>query len=184
MTCGGQGIYLYFLARELARLGIEVDVVVGPPYPDPMDFARSVQKLPNREHWARWFTGDYPGMLPEGGATAALNPLNLYELGASRLGFLPEPMAFSLRALRALAQRLRTGERWDLIHDVQCLGYGVLGLKALGLPVVTTIRLPLTVDRRASLIRDETLRDRMSPLARRKLAAILGELPVPASRKA
>ena len=165
MTCGGQGIYLYFLARELARLGIEVDVVVGPPYPDPMDFARSVQKLPNREHWARWFTADYPGMLPEGGAMAALNPLNLYELGASRLGFLPEPMAFSLRALRALAQRLRTGERWDLIHDVQCLGYGVLGLKALGLPVVTTIHHPLSVDRRASLIRDETLRDRIGSMA-------------------
>ena len=165
MTCGGQGIYLYFLARELSRLGIEVDVVVGPPYPDPMPFANRVQNLPNQEHWARWFTRDYAGMLPKNNPTAALNPLNLYELGASRLGFLPEPMAFSLRALHALAQRLRAGERWDLIHDVQCLGYGVLGLKALGLPVVTTIHHPLTVDRRASLIRDESFRDRIGSMA-------------------
>ena len=138
MTCGGQGIYLYFLARELARLGIEVDVVVGPPYPDPMPFAKSVERIPNREHWARWFTRDYEGMLPEGRVGAALHPLNLYELGASRLGFLPEPLAFSLRAFRSLARRLREGERWDLVHDVQCLGYGVLGLRALGMPVVTT----------------------------------------------
>ena len=165
MTCGGQGIYLYFLARELARLGIEVDVVVGPPYPDPMPFAKSVERIPNQEHWARWFTRDYRGMLPEGRVGAALHPLNLYELGVSRLGFLPEPLAFSLRAFRSLAQRLREGERWDLVHDVQCLGYGVLGLRALGMPVVTTIHHPLTVDRRASLIRDETFRDRIGSMA-------------------
>ena len=42
MRCGGQGVYLWFLARELARLGHSVDVFVGPPYPDPMPFARSV----------------------------------------------------------------------------------------------------------------------------------------------
>ena len=34
MYCGGQGVYLYYLSRELQRLGHEVDVVVGPPYPD------------------------------------------------------------------------------------------------------------------------------------------------------
>jgi len=33
MRCGGQGIYLWFLARELARLGHRIDVLVGPPYP-------------------------------------------------------------------------------------------------------------------------------------------------------
>ena len=36
MECGGQGVYLWFLARELARLGHRVEVFVGPPYPDPM----------------------------------------------------------------------------------------------------------------------------------------------------
>ncbi|MFP6622743.1 MAG: hypothetical protein VCC20_04630, partial [Myxococcota bacterium] len=85
MECGGQGVYLWFLARELTRLGHRVEIFVGPPYPDPMPFAKSVQALPNQEHWARWFTRDYAGMIPDGGAAAALNPLNLYELGASRL---------------------------------------------------------------------------------------------------
>lgn len=165
MACGGQGIYLYFLARELARQGVEVDVVVGPPYPDAMPFAQDVQELPNQEHWARWFTRDYGGMIPQGGARAALSPLHLYELGASRLGFLPEPFAFSVRAFKAISNRLRSGERWDLVHDVQCLGYGVLGLKAMGLPIVTTIHHPLTVDRRASFIRDETFRDAIGTMS-------------------
>ena len=42
MRCGGQGVYLWFLAPELARQCHEVDAVVGPPYPDAMHFARSV----------------------------------------------------------------------------------------------------------------------------------------------
>jgi glycosyltransferase involved in cell wall biosynthesis len=89
----------------------------------------------------------------------ALRPLDLYELGASWLGFLPEPFAFSMRAFSALRRRIAAGERWDLIHDVQCLGYGILGLTRLGLPVVSTIHHPLSVDRRASFVRDETFRE-------------------------
>lgn len=159
MQCGGQGVYLWFLARELTRLGHRVEVFVGPPYPDPMPFADAVDTLPNRMHWARWFTRDYAGMVPPEAPLSALAPLNLYEMGASRLGFLPEPFAFSCRALRRLAGRLRAGARWDLVHDVQCLGYGLLGLRSMGLPVVTTVHHPLTVDRRASFIRDTTFTD-------------------------
>jgi glycosyltransferase involved in cell wall biosynthesis len=59
-----------------------------------------------------------------------------------------------VRAFRSISARLRAGQRWDLIHDVQCLGYGLLGLRAMGIPVVTTVHHPLTVDRRASFIRD------------------------------
>ncbi|MDP6977675.1 MAG: glycosyltransferase family 4 protein, partial [Myxococcota bacterium] len=157
MNCGGQGVYLWFLCRELAALGFEVDVFVGPPYPDPMPFAARVHPIENQEHWAKWFTRDYGGMIPKENPLDAFKPLDLYELAASRLGFLPEPFAFSMRAFRTLASRLREGERWDLIHDVQCLGYGLLGLKAMGIPVVTTVHHPLTVDRRASFIRDTNL---------------------------
>lgn len=157
MHCGGQGVYLWFLARELAKLGHLVDVFVGPPYPDPMPFAARVRYIDNQELWAKWFTQDYAGMLPASRPLAALEPLNLYELAASWLGFLPEPFAFSLRAFGSIRARLRAGERWDLIHDVQCLGYGLLGLRAMGIPVVTTVHHPLTVDRRASFVRDTNL---------------------------
>ncbi|MCH7868178.1 MAG: glycosyltransferase family 4 protein [Myxococcales bacterium] len=154
MNCGGQGVYLWFLSRELARLGFEIDVFVGPPYPDPMPFAERVHQIANQEHWAKWFSRDYAGMLPAKNPLGAFKPLNLYELAASRMGFLPEPFAFSLRAFASISARLRAGQRWDLIHDVQCLGYGLLGLRAMGIPIVTTVHHPLTVDRRASFVRD------------------------------
>lgn len=158
MRCGGQGVYLWFLARELARAGHEVDVLVGPPYPDPMPFAQSVTHLPNQQCWAGWFARDRRALLPDP-PLRALAPLAFYELAASRLGFLPEPFAFSVRALRAIAARLRRGVRYDVVHDVQCLGWGLLGVQALGLPLVTTVHHPLSIDRRTSFLRDQTLRD-------------------------
>lgn len=158
MNSGGQGIYLWFLAREMARLGHEVHVFVGPPYPDPMPFA-TVEKLPNRQFWAKWVLGQTDEIVPRQDPLQVLSPLNFYELGASRIGFLPEPFAFSLRAFRSLTQHLRRKGGFDLVHDVQCLGYGLLGLRALGLPVVTTVHHPLSVDRRASFVRDEGFRD-------------------------
>ncbi len=159
MHCGGQGVYLWFLARELAKLGHQVDVFVGPPYPDPMPFVRSVTQVPNEEFWAKWFMGDRYAFLPRDRPLRIFEPLNLYELCASRAGFLPEPFAFSVRAFAAIAARLRAGVRYDVIHDVQCLGYGILGIRQLGMPVVTTVHHPLTVDRRSSFIRADTFRD-------------------------
>lgn len=164
MRCGGQGIYLWFLARELAKLGHEIDVFVGPPYPDPMPFARSVSELPNEQFWGRWFAGRAEAMLPSPNPLAVFEPLNFYELAGSYFGFLPEAAAFSIRAFRAVAARVRAGARYDLVHDIQCLGWGVLGMRALGLPVVSTVHHPLTVDRRASFVRDETLRDALGTM--------------------
>jgi glycosyltransferase involved in cell wall biosynthesis len=155
MRCGGQGVYLWFLARELARLGHHIDVWVGPPYPDPMPFAR-VETLANEQFWGKRFDKRPGAFLPRPRPSRIFEPLNFYEFAASRLGFLPEPFAFSLRAFRAVSERVGAGERWDVIHDVQCLGWGMLGLRALGLPVVSTVHHPLSVDRRASFARDQT----------------------------
>ena len=47
MNSGGQGIYLWFLAREMARMGHDVHVLVGPPYPNAMPFG-TVDELPNQ----------------------------------------------------------------------------------------------------------------------------------------
>jgi glycosyltransferase involved in cell wall biosynthesis len=159
MHCGGQGIYLWFLARELARLGHEVSVLVGPPYPAAMPFAREVVELPDDRFWGKWFVRDWARFFPRENPAGVLSPLRFYELAASRLGFFPEPFAFSARAFGALAARLRRGARFDVVHDVQCLGWGLLGIRALGLPVVATVHHPLSVDRRASFRRDRTLRE-------------------------
>ena len=159
MACGGQGVYLWFLARELAALGHRIDVFVGPPYPDPMPFADELVELENERFWGKWFVRDWPTFFPRPSPLRVLEPLHFYELGMSWLGFLPEPFAFSLRGWRALAARLRAGRRYDLVHDVQCLGWGILGVRALGLPVVSTVHHPLSVDRRASFARARGFRE-------------------------
>jgi len=158
MNSGGQGIYLWFLAREMARMGHDVHVLVGPPYPDAMPWAE-VERFPNQQFWAKWVLEQYDQIVPEEDPLQVLRPLDFYELAASRIGFLPEPFAFSVRAFRRMADLLRAGRQFDIVHDVQCLGYGLLGMKAMGLPVVTTVHHPLTVDRRASFVRDETFKD-------------------------
>src|SRR4029453_13400510 len=115
MNCGGQGVYLFYLARELARQGHRVDVLVGPPYPAPMPFARSVQELHDDQFWGKWFFSDRRRLLPEPPLWVCA-PLLFSGPPGSRMGFLPEPLAFSVRAFRALAARLARGERFDVVH--------------------------------------------------------------------
>jgi glycosyltransferase involved in cell wall biosynthesis len=56
----------------------------------------------------------------------------------------PEPWAFSLRARKVLGP-LRS--QFDLIHDNQCLGTGLLGMLDDGWPLIATLHHPITVDR-------------------------------------
>jgi glycosyltransferase involved in cell wall biosynthesis len=60
----------------------------------------------------------------------------------------PEPLTFSLRVRRLLAARR---DRYDVVHDNQSLGYGLLGLARLGLPLVTTVHHPIQIDRALDL---------------------------------
>jgi glycosyltransferase involved in cell wall biosynthesis len=164
MQSGGQGIYLWFLARELTRLGHEVHVLTGPPYPDPMPFAGSLTRIPNEGFWAKRFDPDPAAVLPRPDPLRIFEPLNFWEFAATWFGFLPEPFAFSVRAARALLSRIRDGTRFDLVHDVQSLGWATLLLRAIGLPVVTTIHHPLSVDRRASFARDRSFRESLGTM--------------------
>ena len=158
MQSGGQGIYLHALTKELVRRGHEIDCFVGPPYPDPIPGTR-LTPIENQQFWIARFKRDRAAFLPKPNPFRALHPLNFYEYAVTRFGFLPEPFAFSVRAAREVIARLRRGVRYDLVHDVQSLSYGLLWLRALGLPVVATIHHPLTVDRRFSLQRDRTFAD-------------------------
>ena len=63
-------------------------------------------------------------------------------------GAFPEPLTFSLRVVRALAARAAD---FDVVHDNQSLGYGLLGLRRLGLPLVASIHHPISVDKRIDL---------------------------------
>jgi glycosyltransferase involved in cell wall biosynthesis len=59
-----------------------------------------------------------------------------------------EPLAFSLRARQILAARRAD---FDVVHDNQCLGTGMLGMVEDGWPLLTTLHHPITVDRQLAL---------------------------------
>ncbi|MGH7736045.1 MAG: glycosyltransferase, partial [Gemmatimonadales bacterium] len=139
--CGGQGIYLRHLSRELAALGHHVEVFSGQPYPE-LEPGPVLRELPSLDLYA----DDDPFRTPA--LSEYRDWIDVLEFAAMKTGAFPEPLTFSLRALRAL--RERAGD-FDLVHDNQVLAYGLLGLPRLGLPLVTSIHHPISVDRRIEL---------------------------------
>jgi glycosyltransferase involved in cell wall biosynthesis len=71
----------------------------------------------------------------------------------------PEPKTFSKRAARLLKVRR---DDFDVVHDNQVLGHGMLEIAAMGLPLVATIHHPITYDRRIDLANAPTLRKRLT----------------------
>ena len=151
--CGGQGVYLYFLSRELARMGHSPTVLVGPPDPWPMPWARTLPV----EGLNLW--GVRKDFLPPAAPWRIFRPLNFFEFAATRFGFFPEMLIFSLRALRALLKILPR-EGFQVFHDVQSLGYGLLLVKQFRRALVTTVHHPLTIDFQHSLERDRNFREK------------------------
>jgi glycosyltransferase involved in cell wall biosynthesis len=74
------------------------------------------------------------------------DPINLSEYAHTKLGAFREPLSFSQRVARTF-RRGGYARKYDVIHDNQSLGPGLLQLKA-ALPVVATIHHPITVDLR------------------------------------
>jgi glycosyltransferase involved in cell wall biosynthesis len=138
--CGGQGVYAAALGRALARRGHEVHAVTGPPYPPPEEGVRW-----HRVPGLNLFDGPDP-YPPPTDPFSAFAPLPLYERIAMGAGIFPEMAAFSLRAFW-MVRRLLRRHAFDVIHDNQTLGWGLLPLLHLGVPLVATIHHPLTVDR-------------------------------------
>lgn len=138
--CGGQGIYLKYVAEALVRQGHEVHAIVGPPYPLPMKGV-TVHYLPNSGYFVR---KGLDIINPES-PFDIFSPLNLYEYISTRYRAFSEINAFSFRAYYKLRELLKS-ERFDVIHDNQCLGYGFLLIKQLGIPLISTIHHPLTID--------------------------------------
>lgn len=133
---GGQGVYTRHLTKALADLGHHVEVFGGQPYP-VLDPRVPLTELPSLDI----FNDHYPGRFP---AIWELRTREDWlELGIFLRGVFPEPQAFSARALRHL--RPRRGE-FDLIHDNQCLGYGITKLNEI-MPVIETLHHPITKDR-------------------------------------
>jgi len=151
MYCGGQGVYTYYLSRELHRLGHEVHLIVGPPYPRIPEGV-----VEHRVENLNFFEFGFPKQDP----FRVFTPLNLYELAGTRLGMFTEMFSFSFRAYDKLRHLLRK-HRFDIIHDNQTLAYGILLMKAFEIPIVATVHHPLPIDRKTDLAYLESIGDRI-----------------------
>jgi glycosyltransferase involved in cell wall biosynthesis len=139
--CGGQGVYVRHLSRELVALGHDVEVFSGQPYPE-LDAGVRLTKVPSLDLYRE----PDPFRTPRLGEIR--DAIDVLEVATMWTAGFPEPLTFSLRAARLLKQRL---DDFDVVHDNQTLGYGVLGIARAGLPLVTTIHHPITFDRRVDL---------------------------------
>ncbi|HET9060862.1 MAG TPA: glycosyltransferase family 4 protein [Acidimicrobiales bacterium] len=151
---GGQGVYTRFLSRELARLGHEVTVFSGQPWPtlDEQDGVRLV-KVPSLDLYRQ----PDPFRVPAPGEIR--DWVDVVELATMLSAGFPEPRTFSLRLRRLLAAQRA---RFDIVHDNQSFGKGLLGLLSDGWPVVGTCHHPVTVDRLLDLAHAETMGRRLS----------------------
>ncbi len=147
---GGQGVYTRHLTKALVDLGHSVEVLGGPPYP-PLDERVPLTKLPSLETFNDQFPMRKPRMFE------LKDRWDWIENTSFNLGNFPEPMAFSWRAWDNLRGRHHD---FDLIHDNQTLGWGLLGLQKL-MPVLATIHHPITVDRRLEIEHARTLMEQI-----------------------
>ncbi|HEX9525989.1 MAG TPA: glycosyltransferase family 4 protein [Streptosporangiaceae bacterium] len=139
--CGGQGIYLRHVSREVAALGHQVEVFSGQPYPE-LERGPLLRTLPSLDLYRE----------PDPFRTPRLREyrdwIDVLEVAMMWTASFPEPLTFSIRALRTLRARCAD---FDIVHDNQVLAYGMLGIARLGLPLVTSIHHPISVDRRIEL---------------------------------
>jgi len=139
--CGGQGVYVRHLSRELVALGHEVEVFSGQPYPE-LDPGVRLTKVPSLDLYRE----PDPFRTPRLGELRDL--VDVEEVLTMWTAGFPEPKTFSKRVARIF--RERAGD-FDVVHDNQTLGYGILDIAKAGVPLVTTIHHPITVDRRHDL---------------------------------
>ncbi|HEX3541327.1 MAG TPA: glycosyltransferase family 4 protein [Acidimicrobiales bacterium] len=149
---GGQGVYTRYLSRELVALGYDVTVFAGQPWPEldagvgwipvpSLDLYREPDpfRVPRPREFRTWVDGVEFALM----CTA---------------GF-PEPLTFSLRVRKELAARRAD---FDVVHDNQCFGRGMLGVMADGWPLLATLHHPITVDRALDLSDAASWRRRVS----------------------
>jgi glycosyltransferase involved in cell wall biosynthesis len=147
MYSGGQGVYLHYLTRELARLGHDVHVVAGVPYPTVSQGVR-LHRLKTFSFWG--LLDGYRELAYETHPLQFFHPLNFYEFASTRASLASVMNTFSLRAYQKLNE-LERGGLFDVIHDNQTLGYGIWLMKERGRTVVANVHHPLAIDQRNDL---------------------------------
>ena len=149
---GGQGVYTRYLTRELVALGHHVTVFGGQPYPE-LDDGVDFVPVPSLDLYRQ----PDPFRVPRPREFRSL--VDVLEFALMCTAGFPEPLTYSLRARKVLAGRRHD---FDVVHDNQCLGTGMLGMLADGWPLLTTLHHPITVDRRLELEHARTWRRQLT----------------------
>ena len=171
--CGGQGVYVRHLSRELAALGHTVEVFSGQPYPD-LDEGVALTKVPSLDLYRE------PDPFRVVWPWEFRDLVDAQEFAIMCTAGFPEPLTFGKRILKVLADRTRD---FDVVHDNQVLSHGIGQIEQrLGLPVLTTIHHPISFDRRIELA-EATSRKRRRAIRRwygfvRMQARVARQLPL------
>ncbi len=149
---GGQGVYVRYLSRELVALGHRVTVFAGQPWP-VLDDGVELVAVPGLDLYRE----PDPFRIPR--PREFRSWVDVAEFAVMCGAGFPEPLAFSWRVRKALARRPGA---FDVVHDNQCFGRGLLGVIADGWPVLGTCHHPITVDRALDLAHAEGWRRRLT----------------------
>jgi len=168
---GGQGVYVRNLSAGLAELGHDVTIFSGQPYPRDLHPRVRLEKVPSLDLYRE----DDPFRTPR--LSEFRDWIDVLEYLQMITAAFPEPLTFSLRA-----RRLDLSD-FDVVHDNQSLGYGLLAINRRQ-PFLATIHHPISRDRAldiaaAGLRKQLTTRRwysfvRMQAFVARRIDTILG----------
>jgi len=153
MYSGGQGVYLHYLTRELARMGHDVHVIAGPPYPTLAEGV-TAHHIRDYSYWTyHHYKTDWVYNRPP---LSYFHPVNFYEFASTRVNLSSLLANFSVRAYFKLRELSRE-HRFDIVHDNQTLSYGIWAMRRSCFPLVATIHHPLSYDLRNALRQSRTV---------------------------
>lgn len=131
---GGQGVYVRNLSRALVEIGHEVTVFSAQPYPEELDPRVDLVTVPSLDLYRE----EDPFRVPR--LREFRDWIDVLEFAIMGTAGFPEPLTFSLRARRL------DFSGFDVVHDNQSLGYGLLSI-AKRHPFLATIHHPISRDR-------------------------------------
>ncbi len=148
---GGQGIYVRHLSKALQKLGHQVTVLSGPPYPQ-LDNSIKLQKIPSLDLFGS------EDRIKEFRLKFLSSPVDLYEWITVMTGGFPEPYTFGRRLLKYLKE---SRQEFDVILDNQSLCYALKDIQKL-YPLAVTIHHPITKDHKLEMENASNWKERLS----------------------
>tara|TARA_B100000959_G_scaffold88517_1_gene93856 strand:+ start:213 stop:1451 length:1239 start_codon:yes stop_codon:yes gene_type:complete len=148
---GGQGIYVRHLSKALQKLGHEVTVLSGPPYPQ-LDTSIKLERIPSLGLF------EAEDRVKEFKFKFFISSIDFYEWITVMSGGFPEPYTFGKRVLKHLKE---SKKEFDVILDNQSLCYSLTDIQKL-YPLVVTIHHPITKDHKLEMENASNWKERLS----------------------